>query len=90
MKKNKKKYVIIAIILIALIVALMVTYFVVFKKKTNNNEIDNNVTNYNSPYEIKDNTLQAFDLYFMQLENNKKFIVHFQLSMPYQCCEKAQ
>lgn len=83
MKKNKKKYVIISIILIALIVALIVTYFVVFNKKTNNNEIDNNVTNYNSPYEIKDNTLQAFDLYFMQLENNKKNMVYSPLSIKY-------
>lgn len=87
-KTNKKKnIIIIAIILVILIAGILV--FLKIKKNNskpddnNQNQVEVKRENKYSEYQLKDNTLSNFDLYFLQLENNKKNMLYSPLSIKY-------
>lgn len=80
---NRKKTIIIITIALLVIIAAGCIYF--FLIRNNNNELQNEteVINTNSPYKLTSNGLEAFDLYFMQLENNGENKVYSPLSIKY-------
>lgn len=84
--KKKEKKVLIVIITILLLVAIGagVYYFVVYKNK-DNNEVGKEVENVEtkSQYRLSSNGLEPFDLYFLQLENQKTNKVYSPLSIKY-------
>lgn len=87
-KSNKKKIIIITIIAVLLIVAAILTFYFFIIKDNNKEEIpktnkETEVLNANSPYEITSNNLEAFDLYFLQLENKETNKVYSPLSIKY-------
>ena len=89
-KNNKKKWIIITAVILLIIVLGLVIFFKVRSNKNNNNDDDNNQNqtevkreNKYSAYQLKDNTLSNFDLYFLQLENDKKNMVYSPLSIKY-------
>ena len=80
-KKSKKGLIIVLIILILLIAAGAYYYFMIYNKKETKT-----IKNEPSPkyeYKMKGNSLENFDLKFMQLENNGKNIVYSPLSIKY-------
>lgn len=87
-KTNKKKSLIIITIILVIIVAGVLVFL---KVKKNNSKTDDNKQNQvevkrenkYSEYQLKDNTLSNFDLYFLQLENNKKNMIYSPLSIKY-------
>ena len=87
-KNNKKKSLIIITIILVIIVAGILVFL---KTKKNNSKPDDNNQNQvevkrenkYSEYQLKDNTLSNFDLYFLQLENNKKNMIYSPLSIKY-------
>lgn len=87
-KTNKKKSLIIITIILVIIVAGVLVFL---KAKKNNSKPDDNKQNQvevkrenkYSEYQLKDNTLSNFDLYFLQLENNKKNMIYSPLSIKY-------
>ncbi|MBQ6497749.1 MAG: hypothetical protein IJI58_03440 [Bacilli bacterium] len=83
-KKDNKKGVIIVLILIVLLATLGCLYFFVLnpnQKKTTKTETP--VKEVYSEYRMTGNDLQAFDLYFLQLENVEKNKVYSPLSIKY-------
>ena len=87
-KTNKKKSLIIITIILVIIVAGVLVFLKV--KKNNSKPDDNKQTqvevkreNKYSEYQLKDNTLSNFDLYFLQIENNKKNMIYSPLSIKY-------
>jgi len=84
-KKKSKTAVIIGVvcIVIALLGIAAVVAFVTLRGNTNKEKakVDKPVTA--SPYQLSGNGLENFDLYFMQLENNKKNMVYSPLSIKY-------
>ena len=83
-KKDNKKGVIIVLILIVLLATLGCLYFFVLnpnQKKTTKTETP--VKELYSEYRMTGNDLQAFDLYFLQLENVEKNKVYSPLSIKY-------
>ena len=87
-KTSKKK----SLIIITIILVILVAGVLVFLKvKKNNSKPDDNKQNQvevkrenkYSEYQLKDNTLSNFDLYFLQLENNKKNMIYSPLSIKY-------
>ena len=87
-KTYKKKSLIIITIILVIIVAGILVFL---KVKKNNSKPDDNKQNQvevkrenkYSEYQLKDNTLSNFDLYFLQLENNKKNMIYSPLSIKY-------
>lgn len=87
-KTDKKKSLIIITITLVIIVAGILVFL---KIKKNNSKPDDNSQNQvevkrenkYSEYQLKDNTLSNFDLYFLQLENNKKNMIYSPLSIKY-------
>ena len=89
-KNNKKKWIIITAVILLIIVLGLVIFFKVRSNKNNSNDDNNNQNqtevkreNKYSAYQLKDNTLSNFDLYFLQLENDKKNMVYSPLSIKY-------
>lgn len=87
-KKNTKKGIIIGLVILVLIL-LSGFIFLKFKDK-NDNSNDNNIhkeevkkENKYSKYTLNSNTLEEFDLYFLQLENDMTNKVYSPLSIKY-------
>lgn len=82
-KKNKSAIVIIIILLI--IVAIVSVYFLYFKdgnlQLKDKKEVQK--TNQYSAYRLSGNSLEDFDLYFLQLENERKNKIYSPLSIKY-------
>ena len=81
-KKNSKALIIIIVLLV--ILAFIIVYFVKFSDKNNStgkNEVQNN--NKYLAYRLSGNSLEDFDLYFLQLENEEKNKVYSPLSIKY-------
>ena len=81
-KKNSKALIIIIVLLV--ILAFIIVYFVKFSDKNNStgkNEAQNN--NKYLAYRLSGNSLEDFDLYFLQLENEEKNKVYSPLSIKY-------
>ncbi len=81
-KNNNVSFIIVAIILIILIV-FGVIFFATHNNQTPVNEIKVNNNNQYLSYRLSGNSLEDFDLYFMQLENEKKNKVYSPLSIKY-------
>lgn len=77
-KKSKIWLIIGSIVLILLVVAL-----VIFARPNNKNEGEIEPEIKGSPYRISSNFLEAFDLYFLQLENGKENKIYSPLSIKY-------
>ena len=86
-KKKSNKLTIILSFLIVLVLAGAGIYFFILKKDTTpstpggTSEVKKE--NKYSQYQLKSNTLEDFDLYFMQLENNNKNMIYSPLSIKY-------
>ena len=79
-KKSKAKIIIIILLIIAILVCC---YFIFFNNKKEEKTTKNDAKEVKSEYRMTGNDLQAFDLYFMQLENNGKNQVYSPLSIKY-------
>lgn len=85
-KKKSNKLTIILSVLIVLVLAGAGIYFFILKKdNTPSTSGTSEVKKENkySQYQLKGNTLEDFDLYFMQLENNNKNMIYSPLSIKY-------
>ena len=85
-KKKSKKGIIITIIVIVLLAALAACYLLfgkdLFTKKDNKSKTNKTkVEQKLSPYRIKGNSLEMFDLRFLQLENEEKNKIYSPLSI---------
>ena len=69
-----KKKNIVKIVLLIIIIAIWIYLFVI-KDSNNKENIDGEVSNSDSYYQLNNNNLDDFDLYFMQLENNNENIL---------------
>lgn len=80
-KKSKKGYIIIPILVILLALS---TLFII-KNLNKEKEIDSEITSEikKSAYRINSNSLEKFDLYFLQLENGKQNKIYSPLSIKY-------
>ena len=81
-KPKKGKRVVFVIILIILIIALVGLYFYFNNKKEEPAKVDNDKKDV-SKYVLKDNSLQDFDLRFLQLENKEENKIYSPLSIKY-------
>lgn len=82
-KKKGNSITIIAIILLIVIIFVFV-YFVIFKDKdTSSGKIEVQNNNQYLSYRLSGNSLEDFDLYFLQLENEKKNKIYSPLSIKY-------
>lgn len=87
-KKNSKKGIIIGLVILVLILLSSFIFLKLKSKKdnsANNNSHEEEVKKENkySKYELHSNTLEDFDLYFLQLENDKSNKVYSPLSIKY-------
>ena len=89
-KTNNKKKSLIIITIILVIIALGIFIFFKVKDNKNNSKPNDNKENVEvkrenkySAYQLKDNKLSNFDLYFLQLENNKQNMIYSPLSIKY-------
>ena len=89
-KTNNKKKSLIIITIILVIIALGIFIFFKVKVNKNNSKPNDNKENVEvkrenkySAYQLKDNKLSNFDLYFLQLENNKQNMIYSPLSIKY-------
>lgn len=85
-KKKSNKLTIILSFLIVLVLAGAGIYFFILKKDTTPSTPGTSKVkkeNKYSQYQLKGNTLEDFDLYFMQLENNNKNMIYSPLSIKY-------
>ncbi|CCZ57527.1 cellulosomal serpin [Clostridium sp. CAG:762] len=98
-KNKKKKIIIIAIILLIVATLGCIYFFKIKDNNTTTSKVgdkkdDNSLTdkdkdkdlsdeNYNNKYKLSGNSLEDFDLYFLQLENERKNKVYSPLSIKY-------
>ena len=89
-KTNNKKKSLIIITIILVIIALGIFIFFKVNVNKNNSKPNDNKENVEvkrenkySAYQLKDNKLSNFDLYFLQLENNKQNMIYSPLSIKY-------
>ena len=81
-KPKKGKRVVFVIILIILIIALVGVYFYFNNNKKEDTKVDTDKKDV-SKYVLKDNSLQDFDLRFLQLENKEVNKIYSPLSIKY-------
>ena len=98
-KNKKKKIIIIAIVLLIVTTLGCIYFFKIKDNNTTTSKVgdkkdDNSLTdkdkdkdlsdeNYNNKYKLSGNSLEDFDLYFLQLENERKNKVYSPLSIKY-------
>lgn len=80
--KNKTIVILILTILIIIIAAITITFFINKDGKSEEKTKDDSELK-KSPYWISSNSLEAFDLYFLQTENQEKNKVYSPLSIKY-------
>lgn len=81
-KKSNKKRIIIVVSIILILVAAMVVYFILNNKKENK-PIKTDAKKVYSEYRMSGNSLENFDLRFLQLEANNKNVIYSPLSIKY-------
>ena len=83
--KKKSKGKIIAIVLIVLLLSAGIGFFAwnYFNKEKTTSVIEEDIDIKESPYRLKGNSLEDFDLYFLKLENEEKNKVYSPLSIKY-------
>ena len=79
--KKKKKKIIITLIILFVLAALACAYFILFKDKEETSQVQ--TSNKYTAYRLSGNSLEDFDLYFVQLENLEKNKVYSPLSIKY-------
>lgn len=79
--KHKKKIILIIILLVIVLIACTVILVINNDNSKSSNEINSETKK--SEYWISGNSLEAFDLYFLQLENGEKNKVYSPLSIKY-------
>lgn len=85
-KKSKKKKVFITILVILILIPIAIFTYRYYKdndRKEDTDKIETDTKEVYSPYRITDNGLTAFDLYFLQLENEAKNKLYSPLSIKY-------
>ena len=86
-KKSKAPLIIVLLLVICLLCGLGLIYgpklLKEFEKDKDDEKIENDSKKYSSSYRITGNGLEAFDLYFLQLENEEKNKVYSPLSIKY-------
>ena len=88
-KNNGVKVLLIIVIVLVLCLIGLLSYkvFVLDKKKQNNKnetkQIEQKTQEFKSSYRMSGNSLEDFDLYFMQLENKEENMVYSPLSIKY-------
>ena len=82
-KEGNNKKIIIIVAVVVVILVIICAYLFLFSKNNDNEEIDGEVSNSDSHYQMSSNNLEDFDLYFMQLENNSENIIYSPLSIKY-------
>lgn len=87
-ENNTKKKVVIIVVVMTIGLCLGFGIYKFAQPKPDNEVIDktdNNteVEKVNSPYRMSGNSIENFDLYFMQLENNKQNMIYSPLSIKY-------
>ena len=80
--KNGSK-IIIALLFFIVIVGGLFAFFLLKDKFIKPEKTENDVKEYKSEYRLSGNSLEDFDLYFLQLENNAKNKVYSPLSIKY-------
>lgn len=81
-RKNYTLVIILAVLLV--IIGGVIVYFVKFRNNdTPNNEIETKDNNKYLAYRLAGNSLEDFDLYFLQLENEKKNMLYSPLSIKF-------
>lgn len=83
-KKSKKKVLLIVLLLLVIVVGAVA--FIGYKQKQGSKEkktITTKKEEVTSEYRISGNSLEAFDLHFLQLENNEKNKIYSPLSIKY-------
>lgn len=81
-KKSNKKRIIIVVSIILILVAAMVVYFILNNKKEAK-PIKTDAKKVYSEYRMSGNSLENFDLRFLQLEANNKNVIYSPLSIKY-------
>lgn len=81
-KAKKKTPLILIIIIILLIGALLIVYFLP-KNNKSKGKVSEEVKKVSSPYQMSGNSLEDFDLSFLQMENSDTNIVYSPLSIKY-------
>lgn len=84
-KKKKKGPIIFIIILLLLIIGAVIAILVLkpFDKKKNDKEVIDTPKEVKSDYRMSGNSLEAFDLYFLKLENKNTNLIYSPLSIKY-------
>ena len=84
-KQNGKKgsKIIILLLVFIVIVGGLLAFFLLKDKFIKPEKTENDVKEYKSEYRLSGNSLEDFDLYFLQLENNAKNKVYSPLSIKY-------
>lgn len=82
-KKGNKTGIIIGVLIVLIVICVVAAVVVVMKKSNNNKTIENEVEIKESAYMLSGNSLEDFDLYFLQLENSKENKVYSPLSIKY-------
>lgn len=83
MKKNKKKIIIISLVVILIIAVAVAIFLFMTMNNKEEKEIKTKPEEKKSAYRISGNELQDFDLYFLQLENEKVNKLYSPLSIKY-------
>lgn len=82
-KKKKRRLSLIIILILLIILVLASVYFIKFKDKDKSETIEGQSNNKYSSYRLSSNSLEDFDLYFLQLENDSKNKIYSPLSIKY-------
>lgn len=84
-KKNKKSKIIIIVLTILIVIVLAVIVFLFITKNNKGSEVKvkTEVEKVENKYEMSGNSLENFDLSFLQLENENKNIIYSPLSIKY-------
>lgn len=82
-KKKKRRLSLIIILILLIILVLASVYFIKFKDKDKSETIEGQSNNKYSSYRLSSNSLEDFDLYFLQEENDNKNKIYSPLSIKY-------
>ena len=81
--KSKKTKIILVVSLLIIVIGGLASFIILKDKFINSNEVEKPNKEYKSDYKLSGNSLENFDLYFLQAENNSKNMVYSPLSIKY-------
>ena len=74
--KSKKTKIILVVSLLIIVIGGLASFIILKDKFINSNEVEKPNKEYKSDYKLSGNSLENFDLYFLQAENNSKNMVY--------------